>query len=115
MSPESFPNDENGDVLRRMQDDGDDLSAPRKLEFEHVFLAKAAAIAFVSEVTAEEVTVTVDWYAERQCWNVQVSRQMVPSHAAITGMEQRLDAVARRLGGRADGWGCFKVRRQHDS
>ncbi len=26
-----FPNDENGDVLRRMHEDGDDLSQPRMM------------------------------------------------------------------------------------
>ncbi len=36
-SMNTFPNDENGDVLRRMQADGDDLAKPRGIEFQFVF------------------------------------------------------------------------------
>ena len=34
---ETFPDDENGDVLRQMQESGDDLSRPREIDFSVVF------------------------------------------------------------------------------
>ena len=33
MSAPHFPDDENGDVLRRMHEHGDDLSQPRMMDF----------------------------------------------------------------------------------
>jgi hypothetical protein len=42
-----FPDDENGAVLRRMQTDGDDLSRPRAIDFEHQFSNKPDALLFL--------------------------------------------------------------------
>ncbi len=115
MTPLSFPDDENGDVLRRMQDSGDDLTKARKVEFQHVFPVKIDAISFLAETADESVEVTIGWYADARCWNVQVARSMVPSHEDISSMEGQLDRIARTHRGRADGWGCFEVRQQSDS
>ena len=40
----SFPDDENGDVLRLMLKNGDDLSAPREIDFSVIFPTEDAAI-----------------------------------------------------------------------
>ena len=114
MTSRSFPDDENGDVLRRMQDSGDILTEARMVEYQHIFAAKLDAIAFLTEAADEGVKVTIDWYPDENCWNVQVARLMVPTHEDITAMEGRLDRMAKMHGGRADGWGCFEVRRQSD-
>jgi hypothetical protein len=106
-----FPEDENGDVLRRMVEHGDDLSKARNIEFQHVFPTKSGALAFLGEVSGEGLYVTISWYADERCWNVQVARHMLPGHCEITAMETSLEQAARRHGGNADGWGCLKVDR----
>jgi hypothetical protein len=41
-----FPDDENGDVLRRMAANGDDLSLPRNIDFTVVFPIESTAQQF---------------------------------------------------------------------
>ena len=40
--------------------------------------------------------------------DVTCTREMLPTHGAITEAEQALAAVARELGGHEDGWGCLQ-------
>lgn len=48
--PGSFPDDENGDVLRRMERDGDDLNISRDIDFSVVFPREAEAEEFVMQI-----------------------------------------------------------------
>ena len=116
--PIDFPADENGDVLRSMQRDGDDLSVARDIDFSQLFNDEDSAKAFC--VIFAEKGYEVDygpWEIDHDNvtdlnfgkWNVQVIHHMVPDHAAITAFEAELQEVAEPLGGRNDGWGCFQV------
>ena len=109
-STASLPDDENGDVLRRMQESGDDLSKPRDIDFTVVLPDKAAAQAFGDRfhelgyrISAEKSNTV-----PQLPWDIVVTKFMVPSHAGITQFEQELQAVASPLGGRNDGWGCYE-------
>jgi hypothetical protein len=105
----TFPDDDNGDVLRRMASHGDNLAAPRNVDFEHIFPSIEAAFAFTAQVVNRTDTVSVKWYDARSSWNVRVTRHMTPTHRAITELELSLDKIARDHGGNADGWGCMQV------
>jgi hypothetical protein len=106
-----FPNDENGDVLRRMQTNGDDLSSPRTVDFEHQFAKKSDALLFLTEVCGGDTKVRISRASQANIWDVQVSIFMVPTHSAITEAEIRLGNTARKFSGSSDGWGCFNVKR----
>ncbi|MBX3434610.1 MAG: ribonuclease E inhibitor RraB [Pirellulales bacterium] len=105
----NFPEDENGEVLRRMASNGDNLEVPRNVDFEHIFASVEEALAFTAQVVNRTDTVSVNWYDERSSWNVRVTRHMIPTHDGITELELSLDQVARKHGGKADGWGCMQV------
>jgi len=105
--PSRIPNDENGDVLRRMLRDGDDLSKPRMIDFCHIFPERRQALAFAEIVDDRELEVSISYYKERDMWQTIVRRQMVPTHADITTFELSLAFKAEFVGGEADGWGCF--------
>jgi hypothetical protein len=110
-----IPNDENGQVLRRFLEMGDDLTQPRNIEFEFIFGDRSDALQFTAEVLEDkELAVTIDWYEEAGAWNASVTRYMLPVHGAITAFECRISEVASRFGGRADGWGCFAVKPKSD-
>ncbi|ESQ92352.1 ribonuclease E inhibitor RraB [Asticcacaulis benevestitus] len=111
-----FPNDENGDVLRRMQAAGDDLSQPRDIDFSLLFPDEGTAETFSAMMDAEGYEVELGpWEAQSDDdantgkWDVTVTRHMVPDHAAITQFEKELSGIAMPFGGRNDGWGCFEV------
>jgi hypothetical protein len=104
-----FPDDENGDVLRRMQDHGDDLSKPRIVDFCFAFPERKQALEFAAIVDEREYEVCISHYDEREMWQAIVKHYMVPTHAAITALEVDLSRRAQSAGGEADGWGCMQV------
>ena len=106
----AFPNDENGDVLRRMQANGDDLSKTRCIDFTVVFPSEEKAKEFMQRFSALGYTTTIENTAciEGMPWDVIVIKKMVPTHLAIASFELELETIAKTLGGRNDGWGCFE-------
>lgn len=106
-----FPNDENGDVLRRMYQNGDDLTQPRMMDFCFVFPERRQALAFAEIVDGRDLEVCISYYEERDLWETIVKRHMIPLHREITTLELALTAQAESVGGEADGWGCMQVDR----
>lgn len=109
MTTDKFPDDENGEVLRRMAEDGDDLSKPRDVDFTVVMPNVKAAQEFSAhfERAGYQVRMEEAGTVPELPWDVVVVKHMVPTHPGITDFEGELEAVAVRLGGRNDGWGCF--------
>ena len=105
-----FPGDENGDVLRRMRDSGDDLSKPRDIDFTVVLPGETQAETLAALFRKQGLEAVVDCanVVPGLPWEVVVSKFMVPAHGAITEFENVLQAAAGPLGGRNDGWGCFE-------
>lgn len=104
-----FPDDENGDVLRRMASHGIDLVSPRIIDFEHCFPDEASAKAFHAAVEGTVLGAKLrapDPDRDRG-WEVQCRSRMIPTHSAITQTELRLGALAQAFGGFADGWGSM--------
>jgi hypothetical protein len=105
----NYPNDENGDVLRRMEAGGDDLTQPRNIDFSVVFADEDSAQSFSRHFQALGYKASVD-FAEVEKgfpWDVVVVKHMTPSHQEIGDFESLLEGVAEALGGYNDGWGCF--------
>ena len=104
-----YPNDANGDVLRRMEAQGDDLTKPRNIDFTVVFAEASSAGQFALHFSAlgHEVSVEATETNQDFPWHVVVVQDMVPSHDGITNFENLLQSVADGWGGHNDGWGCF--------
>ena len=105
----AYPDDENGDVLRRLEADGDDLALPREVDFNVVFPTGNVAEQFANHFRVLRYVVSVDFgeVVEDFPWEVVVKKHMVPSHNEIGSFEDALQSIASPLGGRTDGWGCF--------
>jgi hypothetical protein len=109
MPPFDFPNDDNGDVLRRLQRNGDNLTKPRDVDFTVVFATEESAQEFAERFLRHGYKVSV---RNSNCvqdlpWDAVVKKHMVPSHSGITQFEEELQEIAESLGGRNDGWGCI--------
>jgi len=105
------PNDENGDVLRLMIKNGDDLSQPRMMDFCYIFPERRQALAFAEIVDDRELEVCISYNEKRDMWDAIVKRYMVPTHQGITALELSLATHAELVGGEADGWGCMAVKK----
>ena len=104
-----YPDDANGDALRHMAGQGDDLTCPRNVEFTVVFPDENVAKKFADHFStlgyaaSVELTQTVKKFP----WDVVVVKHMVPKHEDIGAFEASLERVAANLGGHDDGWGCL--------
>jgi Regulator of ribonuclease activity B len=105
----TFPDDDNGDVLRRLLSDGDDLTRPRDVDFTVVFADENSVQDFANHFRNLEYAVSVEMTqtAEGLPWDARVVKHMVPSYEAIREFEELLESIAIPLGGRNDGWGCI--------
>ncbi len=110
-APLHFPDDENGDVLRRMQESGDDLDQPRVIDFAFAFPERPQAIAFAEALDDRSLEICISYYEEREMWQTVVKRHMLPTHEDITAWESALAGHAEAVGGEPDGWGCMQVDR----
>lgn len=101
---------ENAEILAGMARDGSDLGPSRPVDFSHVFPDYGSANAFADECSKNGFKIDiVETERDEDPWDVTVSTEMEPSAANITSWEERFNASARIYGGRADGWGFFRV------
>jgi hypothetical protein len=110
-----YPDDDNGDVLRRLEANGDDLTRSRDVEFTVVFPDQISGEGFASHFralgykTSVELSETVEAFP----WDVVVVKHMALSHKEVVEFENLLQRVADPFGGQNDGWGSFAVTEPH--
>jgi hypothetical protein len=111
VTQHNYPDDDNGNVLRGMLADGDDLSQPRDIGFTVVLPTSDAVQEFGSRFynLGLQVKAKKSGTVPELPWDVTVTVNMLPSYEGITEFEQKLEKVAAPLGGRNDGWACFQV------
>lgn len=116
-----YPDDENGSVLQSMRDAGMDMTREYPVEFWHVFSDQDSAQAMLDEVVTLGIQAELfdnseeleddDEDAEEidagEGFDVLCIVPLVPTHEGITATESKLAALAKRLGGAADGWGVY--------
>lgn len=109
MHMADLPADSTGDALRRLIDDGADLHKPHEVDF-HIATPDLAASKIVGQ-HVERLGFRVSWAQDDDGtnWTVWCTKTMIPSHGAITAVEEELDAIAQKFGGWVDGWGAFPV------
>jgi hypothetical protein len=104
-----FPDDDNGDVLRRMHANGVDLAKPCSIDFVVVFPDEKSAKQFADSfhASAYKTKTCLSEVTEELPWDVTVVKEMIPVHADIGNFEDQLQSRAEELGGRNDGWGSM--------
>ncbi len=92
-----------------MQEQGDDLAAPRDIDFFVIFETRAQADTFAQAAAALELPAQLSPYEKTDKWQVVLTRHMAPDHAQLNQIEKQIAGLARLHGGEADGWGCPRV------
>ena len=115
IDPETFPDDENGHVLRQLAANGADLHRESDVEFAHRAPDRVHAERFAQAAADRGYAVRI--YAreegredaEDSDWDVLCIHRMVPAHhAELNRVEAELAALARSLGCFEDGWGFYE-------
>ncbi|MBB5716251.1 ribonuclease E inhibitor RraB [Sphingomonas aerophila] len=98
--------DENAEILKRIDEGGNDLTPSREVDFSHLFADRLSAEAFASDVEHLGFRAAVEKVdRDEGHWDVTASKELVPSAANVTAAEEQLHALAQVYGGYADGWG----------
>jgi len=112
-----YPNDADGDALRRIANDGSDVSQPIEVDFTvdagsseagHRIAAAAEELGYrtrVAENDADEEGGEDDDLAGR--WTVYCTRDIVLTYQSVMAAQAELDRISAPFGGRTDGWGTF--------
>lgn len=95
------------ELLALMQEQGDNLSVARDVDFFLLFEEQEAAQAFVSEAPGRgEFRQELIPYEKPGHWQVVLTVHMVPELEALLAREQQVAEFVRDRGGESDGWGC---------
>lgn len=102
-----YPNDADGDALKRVADGGSDMSKPMDIDF--TVAVPSEAIGRQLAVVAERCGYRprLDQDEEDGSWSVYCTRKMLASYQGIAAAQAELDELSRPLGGYSDGWGTF--------
>ena len=106
---ELFPNDDNGDVLWQMAQDGDDLTEAHEIEYSIAFTDKEKAEQCALFLLHEEqkISLFIDEESENQEWIITIYVYMEPEYSDIVDLEEWFSKIANEHGGEYDGWGCM--------
>lgn len=106
---DQFPNDDNGDVLWQMFQDGDDLSEPHEIEYSIAFSSKEKAEKCALFLLQEEqkISLFIDEESESAEWIITIYVYMEPEYSDIVDLEEWFTKIANDYDGEYDGWGCM--------
>ena len=104
-----FPDDENGNVLWQMHQDGDDLQEAHEIEFSIAFADEAQADRCALHLLKEEQKISLfqDEESETLEWIITIYVYMEPAYEDIVDLEQWFSKIAAQFQGEYDGWGCM--------
>ena len=105
---DDFPNDADGDTLRRIVDGGSDLSKPMCIEFQVAVPDETAAKGLGDVVYKLGYRVKI--YASPGCslpWTCECSTRMLASYEGVIAIQAELAMLAKPFRGHPDGWGSF--------
>jgi len=103
-----FPNDADGDSLRRIAEDGSDLTKPMFVDFQVAVPDRSSAEQLA--VAAGNLGYRTKIYesAERALlWTCECSTRMIGTYEAVISFQEELEDISRPLGGIPDGWRTF--------
>lgn len=103
-----FPNDGDGDALRRIVANGSDLARPMLVDFQVAVADEATAKALAD--VAWKLGYRVHTYASPRCsqpWTCECSTRMLATYDGVIAIQEELADLAKPFGGHPDGWGSF--------
>ena len=107
-----YPNDDNGDVFRRLEEDNFDFSLEYPVDFYAVYAteedADAVAKQFASEWNAGQTFKNIETRpAEKGGMELELVPIMKVTYENIVSFEKKLAERTSKVNGYLDGWGVF--------
>lgn len=105
MQTIEFPDDADGDALRRVASDGSDMSRPMLIDFmvEASTQHDAEAIARIGEQRGYTAQIAED----DGCWTVYLAVTMLASHEGVVARQREISSFVSPFGTQCESWGTF--------
>jgi regulator of RNase E activity RraB len=108
----AYPNDADGDALRRVAADGSDMSRPMEIDFAVAVPSQAAGERVAAEAkrlgfTVKLVPDACEEEPDASSWSCYCTKTMVPEYDSLLDVQRQLNDIAAPCGGWSDGWGTF--------
>jgi len=103
-----YPNDSDGDALRRVVHDGSDMTKPMFIDF-HVAVPNEESANGLATMACK-LGYHVRVYESRECrlpWTCQCSTRMIADYKGVISVQYELATISAAFGGIPDGWGTF--------
>lgn len=102
-----YPNDSDGDTLRRVREAGSDMSQPMTIDFDVNVPNEAAARAVAGLVEEHGFDPSISDNDGRGAWSVYCSKTMVATYEGVTAVRRQLNELTRPEGGVCEVWASF--------
>jgi regulator of RNase E activity RraB len=103
-----YPNDADGDALRRIQTHGSDMSRPMLIDFHIRVPTKEQAEALASELRKIGYQSQVDDSREFDLdWTCTASVTTLATYDVVIAIQNELEVISKPFGGEVDGWGTL--------
>jgi len=103
----NYPNDNNGDQLRRVAEDGADMTSAMIIDFTVSAPDERSARAIAALAEKQGFDPSLGDNGGGKPWSVYCSRSMLATHEGVVAAQAQLDALAAGHGGHCEGWATF--------
>jgi len=103
----TWPNDADGDVLRRLWNDNVDFNAQHEIDFQIDFEKFPPKVAALELLRTHFPKVNVIPSSSDGRGYVEISKNMILEYSAIAATQESLTEMMRPFGGRCECWGMF--------
>ena len=104
---EQYPDDDNGNVLWQMHEDGDDLTEAHEIEYSIAFTSEEKVDQCAIYLLKEEQKISLFEDEDTNEWVITIYVYMEPEYADIVDLEEWFSKIAVQFEGEYDGWGCM--------
>ncbi|MHA3893311.1 ribonuclease E inhibitor RraB [Acinetobacter sp. GXMZU3951] len=115
---ELFPDDDNGNVLWQMYEDGNDLTELHEIEFSIVFTTQEQAEKCALHLLHEEQKISLFQEEVKNdgsdLWVLNIHVNMIPEYQDVQDLEEWFVKIAEMFQGEYDGWGCLSYLYDYD-
>jgi len=104
-----FPNDNNGNALWQMLEEGDDLTQEREIEFSVLFPSEELALKFGQLLLENNQKLSFCAYPNDEDfpWEITAYPEMNASYENVSAYQALLESSSAPLQGKFDGWYCL--------
>lgn len=103
----SIPNDETGNALRQIKNDGSDLTKPLEIDFFVAVPSEKIGNSVALDVMSLGFKTSVELDVESGEWTCYCTIKLIPEYLEIVKIEKQLSAIAQLYDSYLDGFGTY--------